>query len=503
MAIDISIKQLKSILKSEKDIEKFLTSPIKIEEKIDGVKVQVYLKKDAKGKNLDNWIVSYKGNIIYPEETEHNTIEQANNSIGVSEFKFIFELLKNVDSDKLPKGYQYFFEYTLRKMIKPQDLKPYDKLHELILLAYGPSNCKDVIGKLKCDKNDFSFDKKRPLYAKIFGVHTPPVVFDGKLYPLDELLKGLKSQEIKQNIESNKNLFENVPYEEYLNNIIRMFLISNSVFGGLPEGFVVWYNGKPYKFQQELQLDKETRNKISQMYKGNKDEETLYWAQIKSKAYQIIDQIKDISDIRKALKEISKLINKINLPNHSKKSIETIKDDLMVTAKLEIMRRLSPKTGLIIGKIRILTNAHYTLIKNALTENKYVIIALSVARGKDKTFEIRKNFILDCFKEDKDRIEIIGTQNGFIPSILSKAFFGMGVNKIYAGSDRVESYKKQAEAISNSIEVIELKRTKEDISATKVLENIEDYEYFKKNTPKCMWDKYQFIKDNLELFIKK
>ena len=210
--------------------------------------------------------------------------------------------------------------------------------------------------------------------------------------------------------------------------------------------------------------------------------------------------LKDIKDIRKALKQISRLINDIELINHPKKSPENVKDDLMVTAKLEILRKLSPETGLIIGKIRVLTNAHYKLIRQALKENKYVIIALSVAIGKDKTFEIRKKFIENCFKDNLDRIEIIGTQNGYIPTILSRAFFGMGVNKIYAGSDRIEGYKKQVDAISRHIDVIELKRSKNDISATKIINNINDKEFFENNTPKCMHQIYDFIKNNIDSF---
>ena len=500
MAMDISIKQLSKILKTEEDIKKFLSSNIKIEEKLDGVKVQIYLKSDAKGKGLDNWIVSYKGHILYPEEFEHNSPEESKISIGSSQFRFIFDNLKDINTDKLPKGYQFFFEYLIKK---PTLMSNYTDLHKLILLSYGPSKCKDINGKMICDNNEFSYDKKRPLYAKIFNAEIPPVVFEGKLYPIENLLKGIKSDKIKEVIKNNFDLLKTNDIVEYYKNLINLFLEAESQFGGKPEGYVVYYNGELYKFQQEYQLDKEARNAIKNMYKDDPDKETLYWAQIKTIANNLIDKIKDFKDLRKALNQISKLIQNIELPDHSKKNKASIKDDLMLTAKLEILRKLSPETGLIIGKIRILTKAHYKLIKMALQENEFLIIALSVARGKDKTFEIRKNFILNCFEKDKDRIEIIGTSNGFIPSILSRSIFGLGVNKIYAGSDRIGTYKKQVESFSKNIDVIELKRKDDDVSATKVLENIDDYEYFKENTPPCMWNNYQFIKNNLKLFVKK
>jgi hypothetical protein len=221
---------------------------------------------------------------------------------------------------------------------------------------------------------------------------------------------------------------------------------------------------------------------MKMLYRDTPDNETIYWSQIKTLAINLVDNIKSINNVKKALEQISKTIKNVDLPSHSKKNDATIKDDLFLTAKLEILRRLTPETGLIIGKMRIFTKAHYQLVENALKNNKYVIIALSVARGKDKTFEIRKNFILDCFKKDKDRLEIIGTSNGYIPTILARSIFGLGVNKIYAGTDRAETYKKQAETISKTISVEELKRSDDDVSATKVIQNINDYDYFKNNT---------------------
>jgi len=464
---------------------------------VHNTKLQMFLKPNAKGKGLDNWIVSYKGHILYSSEFEHNTPEESKTSIGSSQYRFIFDKLKNVDTDKLPKGYQFFCEYLIKK---PTLMSNYTKLYNLILLSYGPSKCKEVNGKMICDNNEFGYDEKRPLYAKILGIDVPPVVFTGKLYPLDNLISGLKSNKIKEVIKSNIDLLQTDNKTDYLENVIKLFLQAESKYGGKPEGYVVNYEGNLYKFQQDYQLDKEARNKIKSLYKDTPENETLYWAQIKTLANQLIDKVKDFKDLKKALNSISKAINNLELPSHSKKNSATIKDDLMLTAKLEVLRKLTPETGLIIGKMRIFTKAHYQLIKDALKENQFVIVALSVARGKDKSFQYRKEFILDCFKKDADRLEIIGTSNGFIPTILGRAIFGMGVNKIYAGSDRIEGYKKQAAALSNQIDVIELKRKDDDVSATKVIENIDDENYFKENTPPCMWDKYEFIKENIKLF---
>ena len=470
---------------------------------VHNTKLQLFLKPTAKGKGLENWIVSYKGQILYSEEFEHNTIEQSKTSIGSSQFRFIFDTLKEVNTDDLPKGYQFFCEYLIKK---PTLMSNYVDLYKMILLSYGKSNCKEVNGRLHCDNNEFTYDEKRPLYAKILNAEIPPVVFSGKLYPFENLLEGLKSDEIKSVIEENLNKNLNTledkleDKKEYLENVLNLFLKAESKFGGKPEGYVVHYKDKLYKFQQTYQLDKVARNKIKSLYRDEPENEAIYWSQIKTLSNNLIDSVKNFDDLKSALKEISKTIKNIEIPQHSKKNSATIKDDLMLTTKIEILRKLTPKTGLIIGKMRIFTKAHFQLIKDALKENQFVIIALSVARGKDKTFKIRKDFILDCFKDDAERLEIIGTANGFIPTILGRAVFGMGVDKIYTGSDRIEGYKKQAQSISKQIDVKELKRKDDDVSATKIIDNIEDEDYFKSNTSPCMWDKYDFIKSNLSDF---
>ena len=376
----------------------------------------------------------------------------------------------------------------------------YIKLYELILLSYGPSKCKEVNGKLICDNNSFNYDNKRPLYAKIFGAYTPPVVFKGKLYPVENLIKGLYSEEIKKLIIDNYNLLKNDDKISYLDDILKLFLEAESKFGGKPEGYVVVYKSNLYKFQQPYQLDKNLRNQVKMLYKDTPENESLYWSEVKNLAKDLINKIGKFNSVREALEKISKEVKKLDLPKHSKKNNPTIKDDIVLTAKLLILEKLAPKTGLIIGKIRVLTKAHYQLIKNALNNNEYVIIALSVAKGKDKTFNIRKKFIEHCFKDELDRIEIIGTQNGFIPLIISKAIYGLGVKNIYAGTDRAKTYKDQIKKIDRKINIIELKRTEDDISATKILNNIDNKKYFEENTPKCMWNFYKEILKNKGLF---
>jgi len=492
--MDIGIKQLKSILKKESDIDTFLSSEVKIEEKTDGVKIQLFLKNDASNKKplSENWIVAYKGNVLSKSEFGYNDDEEAKQSLGASQYKFIFDILEKVDVDKLPKGYQFFCEYLIKK---PTLMSNYTDLYNLILLSYGKSNCQVKNGIMICDNSKFGFDDKREQYASILGIHTPPLVFEGILFPYSNLIQNVKSPKIRELLPNGLDKIDNK--QEYFKLLLDTFLEAESKFGGKPEGFVVWYNDKPYKFQQEYQLSKEERLAMKNATRGTMDEETIYWANIKDTAKNILSTIdtknKSIDEI---FSEIGKAIKNLGKDSiiHPKKNWATIKDDLFLTAKLNVLKMIAPKTGLIVGKFRVLSKKHYQLIKKALLENEYLILALTVARGKDKTLEFRKKLISNCFKDEIDKIEFVSTQNGLIPKILQKSIFGIGLKSIYAGTDRIESYKSQLKFLDDNINVIELKRN-DDVSATNILNNIEDYDYFKKNTPPCSWTFYDEIKE--------
>jgi hypothetical protein len=66
------------------------------------------------------------------------------------------------------------------------------------------------------------------------------------------------------------------------------------------------------------------------------------------------------------------------------------------------------------------------------------------------------------------------------------------VNVVLAGSDRVSSYKSTLSR-NPDLSVVETKRTGSDISASKIIENINDEKYFKKNTPRAIHSLYSKI----------
>ena len=91
-------------------------------------------------------------------------------------------------------------------------------------------------------------------------------------------------------------------------------------------------------------------------------------------------------------------------------------------------------------------------------------------------------------------VEIMHSQNANLIRILQRS--PVNINTVYAGSDRVKSYGDQ---LRNSIgtHVRELQRKETDISASKVLENIDDEGHFRKHTPKAIHGLYGEIKGKI------
>ena len=509
--IDISIKQVKKVVKKKEDYIKFLESDLKLFEKTDGVKVTLFLKPDAKvGQSVDeNWIVGYKGNVLTSGEFEHNDDTEAKNSVGSSQFKFIFDTLKQINVDNLSKGYQFFCEYLINK---PTLMSQYNKLYNLILLAYSKSDCVVKNGLMKCNNTNFEFDEKeRETLATMLGIYAPPLVFEGKLYPYSELKKGVKYSELEKQIEANENEFLNAESdpELYYKVLVNTFLGTESVFGGSPEGYVVYgYSKDPLKFQQEYQLSKEERAKIKAQFRDDSDlKEAFYWKEVGKVAQQIIDDLHLLEtqhklDLRKPLAKISKYVR--DLPEgfikHSKKNWATIKDDIVLSAKMLLIRGLADRFCLIPGKFRIFTKKHKELVEKALKKFDGVVINIVNERKTPKELKaLKKTIIEGCFKDliKAGKIEVQESQTGNLATLIAKTsseIFG-----IYAGTDRADEYRNYFEKSKRDIHVIELQRDESSISASKVITNIEDEKYFKENTPKCEWKYYKDLKKFYQL----
>lgn len=181
--------------------------------------------------------------------------------------------------------------------------------------------------------------------------------------------------------------------------------------------------------------------------------------------------------------------------------IQKIKDDLILTGKQSIMDELPEnQNALFVGKFRIPTKAHLSIIEEALKEFAHVVICIVKAAKDVKEgipLELQTEILESVFG---NKISIITHSSGNLTSIINKS--PKRVRYLLTGTDRVESYKGQLDRHPN-ISIVETKRdmdSNENISATKTIEAIkaDDEKTFKKMMNSKVWKLFGKIKSTIQ-----
>lgn len=477
--LDISILAADKYINSDAKIKWFLNTPVTIEAKTDGVKVTA-LKIDDSG-DLTDWIIAYKGHILYSEEFNYNSDDNIKkSSIGCSQFKIVLDHFKSLGKTSIPVGTELQLEYLMRK---PTLSSNYEKPHGIVLIGYSKSTYTAEFGILKT-KNSGMNTEKREIFAKELKLNTPLKIFDGVMSSKEEFERGIISKDLKNSFRRFAEFFNFSDINDTYTRICAILLSIPSAFGGKEEGVVLKFSdGKILKVQQSYQLDQEKRAQIKNKWKEEDPElENQYWEFVKGAAYDIFYRINKNRTLSEMLTEMSSLLKRFEIKfTHSKKNETIIRDDIELNVKTLILKSLKGNDGcLVLGKFRILTKAHLNLIKLASREHDKVLVCLVSSKETSKTEEIRMRMLELATKSFKN-VKIIKSSNGNIVRIISNSDFN--INAVYAGSDRVSDYEKQLKTLLGT-RVKELVRTSDDISATKVIEFLNNEKYFKQNTPK-------------------
>ena len=478
--LDISILAANKFLNSSKKLEWFFNTPVEIEAKTDGVKVTAL--KIADDGDLTDWIIAYKGHILYSEEFNYNSDDNIKkSSIGSSQFKIVLDHFKSLGKTSIPVGTELQLEYLMRK---PTLSSNYERPHGIVLIGYSKSTYSAEFGILKT-KNSGMKTAKRDIFAKELKLNVPLKIFDGVMSSKEEFERGILAKDLKIAFSKFKEFFDFSDYTDTYNRLSSLLLGIPSVFGGKEEGVVLKFSdGKILKIQQDYQLDQVKRAEIKNKWKeSDESSENQYWENVKGSAYDIfykIDKKKSLSDM---LSQMSSLLKRYELNyTHSKKNETIIKDDIELNVKTLILKSLKGNNGcLVLGKFRVLTKAHFNLIKLATKEFDKVLVCLVSSKDTAKTEDLRLRMLEVALKQFGNKVQIVKSSNGNLLRIISNSDFN--INAVYAGSDRVSDYEKQLKNVLG-MKVKELVRTDEDISATKVIANINNEKYFKQNTPK-------------------
>lgn len=485
--LDVSILAAGKYLTNPERIKDFLSSEVIIEHKTDGVKLTVI--KQANNGNLKDYIFAYKGNILYSTEYDYQpTTKVKKESIGASQFKIVFQHFSKLGKNSIPVGTELFIEFL---MSKPTLSSDYVMKHKMVLIGTSRSTWEESYGKLKTKPSGFD-TSKRDQYAKELKIDVPQLLFQGIMGSQITFERGIQNRLLNAEFAQRKGSMNWDNPELLLDDIRGMFLSIESKYGGTEEGVVIKYGDRLLKWQQEYQLDQEARAKIKAKYKETDPlAEQKYWDNVKRVSLELANTIvvksRKLDDV---LSELSLMIKRYKLDfSHSVKTEAIIKDDIQLNTKTLLIKQIrGNNNALIIGKFRIFTKeGHYKLIKRASTLYDKVIVCLVTSADNANTKDLRENMIKKCFPN----VEVMHTTNGNILSIINKST--ININVVYAGTDRVSGYQQQ---IKNNIgmSVRELPRTDSDISASKVIAEINNEEFFKQNTPAEIHSLYDEIK---------
>ena len=161
--LDISIKDISKEFDTTKKIQKLLDTNVNIFEKYDGTKLTIVRNDKPFSKNYeDNWIVAFKGNVMYPEEFKN--VKGVSRSIGTSQYGIVHKHLKNIHSKtkSIPLNTEFFIEFI---MDKPTLTRDYRHKHGMIMLAWSPTKFSVNNGKLKTQSSQFNV-RGREKFAK-------------------------------------------------------------------------------------------------------------------------------------------------------------------------------------------------------------------------------------------------------------------------------------------------------------------------------------------------
>ena len=490
--LNISIKNTNKVIK-EKNVHEFLNQEVIAFGKYDGTKLSIIRTETPwdEDKWYKNFIVSYKGNILYGTEyiDADDSQDVLDKTIGVSQYKSIFNHISEnwKDWKSLPIKTEFFFEFLMNK---PTLTRQYTKLRQMIFIGYSSiSSYKENNGKISTSTNGFFMDN-REKFAKIFKVNLPEELFNGKLNNLPNGLNTRSKEYFKDYNEKISNAESDLEKWE----IIREFFLNiPSLYGSQKEEGVVFHLSKPIsgtqilKIVQDDQYDKELRGSNKSKFKMDFEDEDQYWLNIREKAKEIIGMVDYTKPLYRTLKDVSKIVYKdwkVDI-SHSKKTEQNIRDDLQLTIKSMLIRLLPGNNGaLLVGKFRVVTNGHMKMFKEALKGSDKLVISIVSNKETKRTLDLRIKMVKSAVPD----AEIITTTSGNLLTMMNKT--NTNINMVFAGSDRVESYKNQLKR-NPDVMVKEIKRTDEDESATKVIRNLSDLKYFKKNTPKSTHKFYE------------
>lgn len=462
--LDISIKNLEKFPHELK-----LHDHVLVTEKVDGVKLTIIRNHEPwQCDATKNWIVSYKSNLINPEDflglqSKHDNDIRAY-STGISQYKLVWDHLKcnHVNARHIPCGTELFIEFVMRKGTLT---RVYEHYHAMILIASSPSSWRIQSGKVFSSPETFDVSHNAE-YACMLGMRIAPVLYNGPV-------AGMTVAELKT-----------------------CFLSMPSEFGGKMEGVVIRFpDNRLYKLVQPDQHDKAVRALNRAAFEPH--DATNYWHQVRCIACDYVAPLQVHADFKTNVSKLSHAVyDSLDLNLDANKKSINAKDDVFLTAKTMLMRATPGNNGaLFLGRMSPMTTAHHAIISSALEKYDTVTVNLIKSRTDEHNpfpIELQQRMIDMCFG---NKVELLTGTTGNLCTILQKSHHM--INVVLAGTDRIEGYVAQLKHIHDVV-VVETPRVN-DVSGTRARSFIarDDECGFRSCTPQSIWPLFHELRSHM------
>lgn len=397
--LDISIKELSKAIKTKKASADFIRKRIIAVEKIDGTKLTLVRNDEPFDPNdyTKNWIVAYKGNVIYPSEStglEKRGEEIKASALGTSQYKFVHDHLAKVHSGagSIPENTEFFIEFVQNK---PTVTRDYAKKHGMFLVGYGPTDYVEARGHLYTTSNFKDDEEQLERYREILKLGAFPVVFDGNLSSRDSILTGCVDDKLKGLFSSRFDSTDFSDPQQIVSLASAAFSELESSLGGAAEGVVIKVGNDDmsekqlYKVLSADQHDKGARSAKKSRFKGTEEEESRYWDQVNFVVDELLDNVKPGTPSEMLRQLASAVYGAKDIVKHPIKSRINVQEDILLTAKMRLLATGShraKKIAVIPMAAKPFHKGHDELIKQAiLDKNDSVIVFLSTGGREEIT----------------------------------------------------------------------------------------------------------------------
>jgi len=400
--LDISIKALNKAITSKKKAFNFIKKHTRAVEKIDGTKLTL-IRNDSQFDPNDytkNWIVSYKGRIIYPTEfqgLEKRDAEIRTSALGTSQYKFVHDHLRRAHkgTSSIPLDTEFFVEFVQNK---PTVTRDYAKKHGLFLIGFGQTKHAVANGHVYSSASLEGTPEMIKKYARLLQLGEFPVIFEGNFSSQKEILEGCIDPQLKTKFIKGFGTTDFSDPGSIVGLVISTFSELESSLGGRAEGVVMYVEGDDinekdlYKVLAADQHSKAVRGEKKARYRAQDDaDEERYRQDVAKVAEDVLKTIPE-GELEDMLADLSKTVYEMeSLPYHPVKSRINVQEDILLTAKLGLLyvgTNEAQKIAIIPMAAKPFHAGHDSLIRQAFEDGcESVIVFLSTGGREEITSE--------------------------------------------------------------------------------------------------------------------